>query len=182
MSQKIYVDSSVLVFFFVTNFDKRFSKVSKDFLTRVESGKYEGMISLFVLMELIKQVRELLVKANICNRKDWDANIKKAVEAIYKMQNIKIVEGSSDEQKSSSIVSGLSHSEIAWESFEVMNKYQGFVKQKNNELEHDGIHPVDAVHITLAKKMGCSMIATLDRDFRETDGEIKSLLLQEDIF
>jgi ferredoxin-thioredoxin reductase catalytic subunit len=93
MAHRVYVDTSVLVFFFITNFDPKFSKASKEFFTRVESGKYEGMISLFALIELIKQLRELLVRANICMPKDWEEATKKAIEAIYKMQNIKTKRG-----------------------------------------------------------------------------------------
>jgi predicted nucleic acid-binding protein len=39
--KKVYIDTSVLVFFFI-RFDTTFSKMSKDFLAKVESGKYEG--------------------------------------------------------------------------------------------------------------------------------------------
>ena len=182
MSQRVYVDSTVLVFNFITQFDPRFSRAAKEFLKRVESGKYEGIISLFVLMELAKQIRELMVKANVCRPQDWQDSIKIAIEAIYKMQNMKIVEGNSAERKSLTTALSLLHSEIAWDSFDIMSKYHGSTKQKNGELEHDGIHPVDALHIALAKRMGCALIATLDHDFRETDHEIKSLLLQTDVF
>jgi predicted nucleic acid-binding protein len=182
MVQRIYVDSSVLVYFFISNLDPKFSKKSKDFLERVESGKYEGTISLFALMELVKQLRELLVRANICSPADWDVSIKKALEKIYKMPNIKIVEGTLAERKQSLTPFSLSHSEIAWDSFDIMNKYQGSVKIKSGNYEHDGLHPIDAVHVTLAKRMGCVMIATFDRDFKETNGEITPLLLQDDTF
>src|SRR3989304_5017693 len=155
MAHRVYLDTSVLVFFFITNFEPKFSNASKEFLKRVESGKYEGLISLFALMELIKQLRELLVKANIVAKKDWEESTKRAIEAIYKMQNIKIIEGSSQERKTVLTVSNVSHSEIAWERFDIINKYQGRVGLRNSKLQHDGIHPVDAVHVVLAKKMGC---------------------------
>lgn len=180
--QRVYVDTSVLVFFFITTFNPAFSKKSKEFLTKVESGKYEGTISLFALMELVKQIRELLVRADVCSKVDWEREIKSAFEAIYKMQNIKIIEGMVAEKGKLDQVSLLTHSEVAWDSFNIMNKYCGAVKLNNGSLVHDGIHPVDAVHIALAKKMGCSAIATLDRDFKETDGEVQSLILLDDIF
>jgi predicted nucleic acid-binding protein len=182
MPERIYVDSCVLVFHFITRFEPRYSAKCKELLEKVESGKYEAMISLFALMELVKQIRELLVKQNVFDHGEWQESVKEAVEAIFRMKNVKIVEGNPDERKAIATDSGLSHSAIAWDSFDIINKYQGSVKRRKNEFEHDGIHPVDAVHISLARKMGCSMIATLDRDFREADSEVKSLLLQEDIY
>ena len=133
-------------------------------------------------MELIKQIRELLVKADVCMKADWERAIKSAFEAIYKMQNIKIIEGTVAEKGQLDSITLLTHSEIAWDSFNIMNKYCGAVKVTNGSLFHDGIHPVDAVHIALAKRMGCSAIATLDRDFKETDGEVPSLILMDDVF
>ena len=180
--KRVYIDTSILVFFFIRTFDASFSKMAKDFLTKVESGQYEGVISLFVLMELVKQLRELLVKANVCMKADWETAVKTAFEAIYKMQNMKIIEGTVAEKGQSDSCSLLTHSEVAWDSFNIMNKYCGSVKLKNGGFVHDGIHPVDAVHVALAKKTGCSMIATLDRDFKETDNEVKSLILLDDPF
>jgi predicted nucleic acid-binding protein len=133
-------------------------------------------------MELVKQLRELLVKANVCMKADWEQAVKIAFESIYKMQNMKIIEGTLTEKGEVDPCTLLTHSEVAWDSFNLMTKYCGSVKLKNNVLVHDGIHPVDAVHVALAKKLGCSMIATLDRDFKETDSEVKSLILLDDPF
>lgn len=180
--KRVYVDTSVLVFFFITTFNTAFSRKSKDFLSKVESGEYEGTISLFALMELIKQIRELLVKADVCMKADWEQAIKQAFQAIYSMQNIKIIEGTVVEKDETDSITLLTHSEIAWDSFNIMNKYCGTVKVNNGGFCHDGIHPVDAVHIALAKRMGCTAIATFDRDFRETDDVVKSLFLLDDLF
>ena len=179
--KRVYIDTSVLVFFFVSRFDPNFSKKSREFLGKVEAGNYEALISLFALMELVKQLRELLVKSNVCVKADWESSIKKAFEAIYKMQNVKIIEAINSENGQIN-ATVLSHSEIAWDSFNIMNKYPGSVKMKDNQFYHDGIHPVDAVHITLAKKTGCLAIATFDRDFRETNADLQSLVLMDDNF
>lgn len=182
MSKRVYIDSCVLIFYYITKFDANKSETCRNFLKSVESGKYEGVVSLFGLMELVKQIRELMVKTGNCNPQDWQESVKKAVEGIYSIKNVKIVEGSPSEKKTLAGVSELSHSDIAWEGFDIINKYPGKVRLSKNEIVHDGIHPVDAVHVSLAKRMGCEMIATLDRDFRETTPEVQSLLLQEDVF
>ncbi len=49
-------------------------------------------------MELVKQLRELLVKANVCMKADWEQAVKIAFESIYKMQNMKIIEGTLTEK------------------------------------------------------------------------------------
>jgi len=179
---RLYIDSNVLIFYYITKFDVRFSTICREFLKKVESGKYEGVVSLLGLMELVKQIRELLVKSGTYDPSDWQASIRKAIEGIYSIKNVKIVEGSQNERRPFGMVSELSHSEIAWESFDIITKYHGKIKEGKNGLEHDGIHPVDALHVALAKRMGCTMIATFDRDFRETAPEVQSLLLQDDAF
>ncbi len=141
------------------------------------------MISLYALMELEKQLRELMVKSNVCLRTDWDTNIKSCLKAIYKMQNVKIIEAITTDEEQIDIGS-LLHSELAWDTFNIMTKYPGNIKlnRNNGQFNHDGLHPVDAVHLALAKKTGCLAIATFDRDFRETNSEVQSLLLMEDTF
>jgi predicted nucleic acid-binding protein len=180
--RRVYVDTSVLVFFFITSFNANFSSKSKEFLDKIRAGKYEGTISLFVLMELVKQIRELLVRADVCTKEDWEKAIKMAFEAIYSMPNMKIIEGTVLEKGKTDKLSLLYHSEIAWDSFNIMTKYCGKVKVNGAIFCHDGIHPVDAVHIALAKRMGCTAIATFDKDFRETDKEVPSIVLMEDVF
>lgn len=179
--QRVYVDSCIFVFQNITSLIPEFSRLSRLFLGKVQSGKYEGIVSIVSLMEFTKQIRELMVKANVVKKSDWLDAAKIAIESIYKMKNVKIIEGNPDERKNLLLIQTMLHSEVAWESFDILSKYPGSVK-KDKEIEHDGIHPIDAFHIVLAKRMGCDRIATLDQDFRETDGEIESLLLQEDIF
>jgi predicted nucleic acid-binding protein len=181
--KRVYLDTTVLVFYFVSRFDPGFSKKSKEFLGKVEAGNYEALISLFALMELVKQFRELLIKSNICMKADWESSIKKALEALYKMRNVRIIEAMNGEAEQTNVTNlVLTHSEIAWDGFNIINKYPGSVKQRDNLFYHDGLHPIDAVHLALAKKTGCSAIATFDRDFRETDAELPSILLMEDYF
>jgi predicted nucleic acid-binding protein len=38
---------------------------------------------------------------------------------------------------------------------------------------------MDALHIVLAKKMGCSKIATFDMDFMDTKDEVEPMLLSQ---
>ena len=114
---------------------------------------------------------------------DWESSIKRALEALYKMRNVRIIEAMNGEAEQTNVTNlVLTHSEIAWDGFNIINKYPGSVKQRDNLFYHDGIHPIDAVHLALAKKTGCSAIATFDRDFRETNAEVPSILLMEDYF
>ena len=180
--KRVYIDTSVFVFLFVTKFNPFFSKKSKEFLQKVESGDYEALISLFAMMELVKQLRELMVKQGVCKKADWEENIKKAFEAIYKMQNVRIIEALTTTEGQLDKLALLTHSEIAWDGFNIMNKYPGSARPSDFNFVHDGIHPVDAIHIALAKKTGCSAIATFDRDFKETNPDIAPILLMEDRF
>lgn len=54
---------------------------------------------------------------------------------------------------------------------------KSFFNQRTSVPEHDGVHAMDVLHIVIAKRMGCSNIATDDRDFEETRSEIEPMLL-----
>jgi predicted nucleic acid-binding protein len=53
---------------------------------------------------------------------------------------------------------------------------------QNDEYKHKGVGCVDCLHIALAKRIGCDMIATFDRGFEETKGEIEAFIIQDNVW
>ncbi len=120
-------------------------------------------------MELLKILREIELEfEGVMSPADWqrDANI--AIASIYKMKNIKIYE-----EPSSSV-------QFLADSLDVLRTYPGAIKRVGDHDKHDGIHPMDALHILMAKRLGCTEIATFDRDFDETSREIPPIILNRD--
>jgi predicted nucleic acid-binding protein len=185
VSNRLYIDSTVLVYHEFKNFKPTFSQRSEELLSKIERGKYEGIVSILSIMELVKSIRGLLTECNNCDKNAWREATRSAIEAIYKIKNIQIIEGDPTERKTSSQIEDLLYSTFIWKGFEILNKYPGKPgksKSINHDFEHDGLSPVDTLHITLAQKMSCSKIATFDHDFKESRGEIMPLMLQEDIY
>ena len=173
-----YIDTNILLYFLKTKYFGKQSDMAKRFLQKIEDGKYHGTISEFTLSELVKSLREVMVKyENIKLANDWKIEIGKALKAIYEIQNldIKKVFTKNDGKQ-------LLTEEIANEGINILQKYPGKVSKKDDEFEHDGLHPMDTYHIVLAKTLGCSALATFDNDFDESKTEIPTLKLQSDFW
>lgn len=179
---RLYLDTMVFAYYFFQRYKPDFSGKAVRLLKKIEDGKYEGIISILSILELIKVIRSNLVEGGNCSPRDWQEAVKEAVKTIYKMKNLEVIEGNPDERLAISQIQDLLHSSVLWYSFEIINKYPGTVRLEKEKYVHDGLSAGDAMHITLAKRMGCAKIATFDHDYKESRGEIELLMLQEDIF
>ena len=151
---------------------------AQKFLNEVSSGKYEGIISLLAVKEFVKFIRNLSVTSyGENNPQKWLQREERLLKSVWKIKGVKIIEGKSEER----IVSGttLAFADVSMEALTLLRKYGGSVKRDptTNKMVHDGLAPMDTLHIAVAKGMGCSKIATFDKDFNETKGELESMYL-----
>lgn len=174
-ANRIYLDSGVLIKWQYG--DSHTLPAAQRFLKDVSSGKYEGIISLLAVKEFVKFIRNLSVANGDNDPQKWLEREKRLLDVIWRLKGVKIIEGTSEERAVSG--TNLSFADVSMEALTLMKKYGGSVKRNpnTNKMEHDGIHPMDALHIAVAKGMGCSKIATFDNDFIETKAEIEPMRL-----
>ncbi len=184
VQERLYIDTQVFVYYFVTEEKPEFSDIAKRFLQKIEDGKYEGVVSLLTLMELTKTVRNLCVKLmSEYYAKTWNERMAEAYKVINSFKNIRIIEGNPDERVGTALIKDILYSEIAKEAHGILAKYAGKVFNDRREgLVHSGINCVDSLHIVSARKTGCYKIATFDNGFLETTSEIVPLMLQKDLW
>lgn len=180
---RLYLDAVVLVHYTITKINRTFSRKTKELLSKIESGEYEGVVSLLALMECTKVIRHLEASINSnCNPRDWKKRMSALVAALLQFKNVRIVEGSPTNRSYSPKIKDLLYGAISWQAYDIMDKYPGRCKQTPRGYKHDGLSACDCLHICIAKAMGCQSIATFDRDFDESRKEIKPFFIQDRIF
>jgi len=180
--ERIYIDTNVLVYFFYTKQRKDFSDKAKLFLGKVETSKFEGVISSITLMELIKCLRELLVKfGKIYDLNRVDEIICQQIKVLYSIDNIRFAEGRPPEYDPTTEVENLYYYAVSNESLKLIQSCKGKVYPDYNTgvAEHTGLHPIDIIHVVLAKQLQCDKIATFEWNFKETANEVTPLILQD---
>lgn len=179
---RLYLDTNVLLHYLKTNYRPNFAKLAGDLVQKIEDGIYQGVVSTFTLAELVKVLREVMVRYEHENNPiNWNSQIEKGLESILNIGNIHVVKhyAKTNEQP-------LLFDEVIEEGLRIMMQFPGNVKLKTDKkrhtkkYHHEGLHIDDAYHIKLAKDLLCAKIATFDNDFDETRAEIVPLLLHKD--
>lgn len=111
--ERLYLDTQIFVYYSLTRYHSKFSQIAKRFLEKIQKGKYEGVVSILTVMELVKAIRSICVEVlGEYDPKTWKKRIGKMVEAIIKMKNIKLIEGDPTERVGLSLIKDLLYSEI----------------------------------------------------------------------
>lgn len=174
--ERLYLDSCIIIAYF-TSFHPFHAK-AKDILSKIESNKFTGIISSLCLMEFMKILREALVESGLRAMDEVEKIIKEHLKTLFMTDNIRFVEGRPPEFEPISEVKTAYFYIISHDSFRVLSQYCGCVKlDENQNPMHDGLSPSDAVHIALAKHVGCDKLVTTDWDFKECQSEITPLIL-----
>ncbi len=142
-------------------------------------GAYEGIVSLLAIKELIKILRELFVSRGVTDKTVWMREEGNLIRKINKLSGIKVIEGRPDERKNVTSTEDMMFGNISHDALDVMLKYGGSSKWDDYEkaVIHDGLHPMDALHVVIAVRMGCGKIVTFDHDFEETKNEVYPIVL-----
>lgn len=178
VTNRIYIDSSVLINWYSGDSSSSAFMNAYNFLKDVSQGKYEGLVSLLAIKEVVKGIRNIFAKKGESNPAVWMVEEKSFINRISRFQGIKIIEGRPDE-RTGLATDPMVFGSISRDALQIMMNHGGKSKfvEATKKLEHDGVHPMDVLHIALAKKMGCSKIATFDEDFLETKDELEPMLL-----
>jgi len=179
---RIYFDSSVLIKWLTGSGFKTQGR-AQAFIEGVCDGKYEGVVSLVTLMEVVKVLRVLYIEKGKYDPSFWNAKTDEAIDKINKLPKMKIVSGTVSETGKSytrTTCDEMSFGQFTDESLKLLKKYPGNVKQNKagTKYEHDGISVVDALHIVIAKKYDCNKIVSFDGDFNTTASEIKPIVIE----
>lgn len=180
---KLYIDPNVLVYYLKPRYRRDLAEISKRFLNYIERGRFKGVVSTIGMMEIIKIIREILVEIEgVHNPDDWKREVDEAIKSIYGIENIQIVEGKHDEMPTEP-PEKFHFSGLVRQAFTILRNYSGKTgedRERQGRYVHDGLYPMDALHIALAKAIGCDKIATFDQDFAESKAEIPPLNLIKD--
>jgi predicted nucleic acid-binding protein len=130
-------------------------------------------------MECVTGIRGFLARQGIRDTKKWEKAVSDHFKMLYAMQNLTFIDGTPTNPKTES---DWRVSDILIESLEILVRYPGkAVDDRQNggtsRLKHDGLYAPDAIHIVLAKRSGCSCLATFDQDFLESKKEIQPIVL-----
>jgi predicted nucleic acid-binding protein len=173
-----YIDTMILVYYLKKNYDKARAATAKNFLKKIEDGYFNGVISTLAIGELIKVLREIMVEhENVTLPKDWQEEIKRGLQTIYGLKNVKLVKNFITASTGQPVTLDY----VSTEGLRIIDTYPGKTERNSRgDPVHDGCHIMDTYHIVLAKELGCSKIATFDNDYVETKHECDALHLQRD--
>lgn len=177
--EMLYLDSCVIIAFFTKTHP--FHAKAKDMLSKIENKKFTGVVSSLSLMEFIKILREALVESGqLGSMSDIESVIKQHLKVLYVIDNIRFVEGRPPEFEPIPEIESVYFYLISHNGLKIISQYCGHVELDNNEnRKHDGLSPLDALHVALAKFLGCDKLVTTDWDFRECQNEITPLILED---
>ena len=180
--ERLYIDANVIVYYFYTRQREDFSRKARNLLQKIENNKFEGVVSSLTLMEVMKSLRELLVRYGGIHRVDEvEKIIREALSALFAIRNIRIVEGRPPEFKPMRETQELHFCTVCNEALGILRECPGkpHVDRETGETVHMGLHVPDFFHVVLAKKCQCDKLATFDWDFKEAQNEIVPLILQD---
>lgn len=174
--ERLYLDSCVIIAYFSRR--HHFHRKAKDILSKIENDKFVGVISFLSLMEFMKILRQALVKSGLGSMDDVENTIKEHLKVLFVLDNIRFVEGRPPELEPIPEIKSAFFYTISCDSFRILSKYRGCIKIDEKQTPtHDGLSPSDAIHIALAKHLGCDKLVTTDWDFKECQDEITPLVL-----
>jgi len=159
---RIYLDTNI---FFYAFYSKKYpdkSRSAKNILNSIANGVFSGVISLLVLQEIISGLRKVFFKELQMTSVD---NIETRIyEIIQNILQIPYLELFQSEQN---------FSKIELDSFLLLHQYPGEISPEGYKF----IHPLDAMHIEIAKEAHCIALYTAEKSFENLGSEIPIRLI-----
>lgn len=122
VANRVYIDSSVLINWYSGDSSSRKFVKAYSFLKDVRDGKYEGIVSLLAMKEVIKFIRNIFVKKGEANPDKWMTEEKNVIERIARLQGIRIVEGR-PEERSGLLTNDMIFGSVSRDALETMLRY-----------------------------------------------------------
>jgi len=165
-----YVDSSVLLNLFLGSSRPGEADAAKRFMARIAQGAAKGIVSTWVLMEVITVLRRARAKKGVTKTEEIETGVESVLGSIYRIRNLKFVSGKPDEISHTGgqalelwriLEDGLEHLRDSLYTVEWNEEQKSYLI--------NGIAGNDALHIMLAKAFGCDSLATFDKGFWADD-------------
>ena len=173
--KRIYFDTNFFIYAFYSKRDPYKSMQARAILSKISAGIYQGVTSKLALLEVISALRKMMVDNPKSTPPTVD-EIHETIDAVFLsillIKNLEIFESKSP---------FTAHED---EALLLMQKYQGRItknkdKKKNKkEYNYKFLHPVDALHVVLAKEASCDALCTADRAFNQVKSKIRINLLR----
>lgn len=159
---RIYLDTNLFFYAFYSRNHPDKSRSTKNILNSISNGVFIGVISFLVLLEIISGLRKVLFKeVKISSVDSIETKIYDIIQKILKIPYLELFES---QQKFSAI-----------ELFSLL-----LIRQYPGEISPEGykfIHPIDAMHIEIAKEAHCIALYTAEKSFEHLGSEIPIRLI-----
>jgi len=176
MPERIYIDSCVFINKSFKDAVKKTEKdLAEDFLQKVEDGECDGVITPFVILEIMTAGRGMLIRRTKKPMDEIEKEVLEALENVSRMQNLYVYPNPRihiDIEKALHMA----------QSFGL--KYPGkIVKCRPNRgrpfgRNHDGMFACDLLHLAFALNSDCDEFVTFDKDFKDVDEGITITILR----
>ena len=149
--------------------------MAKSFLTELEEGEFEGLISPFVALEVYTVGRRELVRHTEKDLGEVEKDVGEAIKHIARMKNLHVFPAPTQ---------SVGINAIFKLAYPLLRKYPGRIvkcrkrRETPNERDHRGLYTVDIVHLATALYAKCDDIATFDKLFKDVDENIGLMILE----
>lgn len=176
--ERLYLDSVVIIAYLQKG--HRLHSKAKDIFLKIEQDKFEGVVSSLAMMEFVDILRNGLIESGNRKMQEIEDIIREMIRNLYRIDNLSFVEGRPPEFLLMEEVKNVYFHVISHTAFEMICKYCGKIKiDASDTVEYYGLSPMDTLHLTLAKKLGCDKIVTDDWAFKDAGKEMTPLVLTD---
>lgn len=176
MPERIYIDSCVFMNKSFKDAAKKTEKdLAEDFLQKVEDGEYDGVITPFVILEIMTAGRRMLIRRTKKPMDEIEKEVLEALENVSRMQNLYVY-------PNPRIHIDIDKALHMAQSFGL--KYPGkIVKYRPGTGRpfgryRDGMLACDLLHLAFALNSDCDEFVTFDKDFKDVDEGITITILR----
>lgn len=149
--KKAYLDSDICINWLQQDVN------ALEIFRMIEDESFEGIISLFTLMEIMKVYRDEAAKKRVKPYgHDTEILIKRNIISLMSIQGLSLFEENSSNNN-------LSFCDISGRAKNILAQNPG----RRYHRKFYSVHAMDACHLTLAEKVFCDGLITCSRDIKE---------------
>ncbi len=163
---RIYLDINLLLYALCSKDKPDLTEKARHVINFIKEGVFLGIVSELVLLELISGLRKSIFRGRTeyLTINEIQRNVSAIIFLIFQILNLILFRSSQ------------TFAEIEKEASSLMEKYPGQVINGKYKF----IHPLDVLHIILAKEAGCTAIYTNDIAYEQLKSEIPIQILQRE--
>jgi predicted nucleic acid-binding protein len=170
--ETFYIDTSVLLNTVDGFGNSQDTRAAKKFMEKITQGLIRGVISPWVIIEMIHVIRDQLIHNGLTLYNTIELEVTKIIKKIFKFPNLEFVSGTASEMK----LIGQHPPELC----DVLKHSLNDLRKSKYTVEDDpkygkvlnGISGNDALHIAIALRFKCDVLATFDKGFWSDNHQI----------